>query len=799
MKRIILLINVLLYFSVLSAQDITQTIRGRIVDQQSKLPLPGVNVVVKDTDPLIGTVSGGNGYFQLEEIPIGRQTVFVSMIGYEPVTIKNINVNSGKEVVLNIEMEEKVIETEEVVVKAYRKDRPINEMATISARSFSVEETEKYAGSWGDPSRMATNYAGVSVGGSQINDIIIRGNSPAGLLWRLEGVNIPNPNHFGSLGSTGGPISMLNNNVLANSDFYTGAFPAEYGNALAGAFDLRMRPGNSQKREYLAQVGFNGFEFGLEGPFSKKHHASYLANYRYSTMGVVDKLGIEMGIGAVPYYQDLTFKFNFPSTRLGSFSVFGLGGLSHIDFALDDVDTSFVDCNPNNEMLIDTLTGGTHFTSDMGVVGFSHTYFFNKNVKNAASLKTRFAVSKTKSTTADSIFENKIKSSLYGQELNKAKWSINSELHKKFSASNSIEIGFVYDYNQISFVDSFYHDKTDRFYNRYNIEGEYSLIQSFAQWKHKFSDDLTLNSGVHFQYFDYSEDYAIEPRLGLKWKMSQSSTLSAGYGLHSQKQADLMYFYKTLVDTADNQYISTNKELEFSKSHHFVVGYEHSFTPNLRFKIETYYQYLYNIPVERDESYFSLINFGLSYYLQPTDSLVNEGMGRNYGVDITFEKFLHNNYYFLATLSLFDSKYEGSDGVLRHTIYNGQYVANLLGGYEFNIGNTKQHALAFDVKMITAGGMRSVPVKEAVSQERCEVVYDYENAFERQHKAYFRLDLRISYKMNMKRFSQEWALDITNLTGRQNHFIETYDPEEGKYEEVSQQGFMPMMFWRIVF
>jgi hypothetical protein len=168
-----------------------------------------------------------------------------------------------------------------------RKDQAINEMAVVSARSFTIDETERYAGSLGDPSRMAANFAGVTSVSDQRNDIVIRGNSPLGLLWRLEGLEIPNPNHFGSIGTTGGPISMLNINHLTNSDFYTGAFPAEYGNALAGAFDIRMRNGNNQKHEFMGQMGFNGFELGAEGPFSSNSQASYMANFRYSTLEVL--------------------------------------------------------------------------------------------------------------------------------------------------------------------------------------------------------------------------------------------------------------------------------------------------------------------------------------------------------------------------------------------------------------------------------------------------------------------------------------------------------------------------------
>jgi hypothetical protein len=790
MQKVITLFVLIFLFTFGYSQELTQTIRGKVIERESKLPLPGVNVVLLNSDPLKGTATNIDGTFKLQEVPIGRQSIEATMIGYEPEIIRNIDLRSGKELILTIEMEQKVIETEAVVVKAYRKDKPKNEMATVSARSFTIEETEKFAGSWGDPARMATNYAGVSTGGSQVNDIIIRGNSPAGLLWRLEGINIPNPNHFGSLGTTGGPISMLNNNVLSNSDFFTGAFPAEYGDALAGAFDLKMRNGNNEKREYLAQVGFNGFELGAEGPFSKEGKSSYLFNYRYSTLGVLNVLGIELGVGAVPYYQDLSFKLNFPRTKLGHISIFGLGGKNHIHYDINETDTLF-------DNTIEETHNETKFASSMGVIGFSQTIYLNSDMQKASRLKNTIAVSGLSSRT-DSYYEvDNVLENDYGDERQEIKYSFKSELLKKFNSRNTVKLGGNFDMIQMSYLDSFYYDQNQQYYTGYDLEGTMGLLQVYSHWKHKFSDMLTINAGLHGQYLNINNDFILEPRLGVEWEFLPKHHLKLGYGLHSQTQPRSIYFLRTLVDTTNRSYISTNENLEFSKSHHFVLGYDHSFNSTFRVKVETYYQQLFDIPVESDPSYFSMINYGLSYYLSGRDSLVNSGTARNYGVDITLEKFLSNNFYFLTTLSLFDSKYRDGNDVLRNTIYNGNFVVNALGGYEHEVGNN--NAIAIDVRAASAGGLWSIPVREELSMKLGEVRYDYANAYTRQNKDYFRLDLRLSFKMNKEKFSQEWALDITNLTNRLNHFITQFDPDTGEYTEVSQQKMMPMMFWRIVF
>ena len=339
--------------------QITQTIRGTVVERVTQKPLSGATIIVAGSEPLIGTTTNEKGNFRLAQLPLGRYKLQISFVGFKTIILTNIDLSSVKETVLFIEMDEEMILNKTVTINAGRKDKPQNEMAYVSARTFSIEETEKYPGSLGDPSRMAQSYAGIISGGDQVNDIIIRGNSPSGLLWNLEGINIPNPNHFGKLGSSGGPVSMLNNNVLRNSDLYTGAFPAEFGNALSGVFDLKIRSGNNEKHEYLAQVGANGFEFGIEGPFSKKNAASYLINYRYSTFKVFDALGLDLGAGALPFYQDLNFKLNFPFKKNKGLSVFGIGGQNSIDY----YDTSRITKNFTN------LIGW------MGVIGMS--YHFN--------------------------------------------------------------------------------------------------------------------------------------------------------------------------------------------------------------------------------------------------------------------------------------------------------------------------------------------------------------------------------------------------------------------------------------
>ncbi len=785
-QKLFILVSILFLCNWGYAQkDYTQKVRGTVIDATSKSPIPGANIVVLNTEPLLGTVSDDNGDFTLNNVPVGKHSISIGFVGYKPVQMRNLLVKSGKELILNVELEELIITTEEVVVKAYgRKDRALNEMANISARSFTVEETERYAGTWLDPARMAANYAGVMAVGDQRNDIIIRGNSPLGLLWQLEDINIPNPNHFGTLGTTGGPISILNNNLLDNSDFFTSAFPAEYGNALSGVFDLRMRNGNNQKREYVAQVGMNGFELGAEGPFSKKSKASYLLNYRYSTLAIFDALGIRFGVSGVPQYQDVSFKINVPGTKLGRFTLFGVGGTSYIEILEKN--------RKENDWTFGHDKLDLRFGSDMGVVGMSHLLFFNKNTR----IKTAIATSYTKSTAkADSVYNNLPSLNYYGDESSETKYSLSTKFTQKVSAKTNYNIGLLVDLYQISYRDSgLFDDYTYRRLTETDNENMY-LLQGFAQFQHKFNNQLTFYGGVHYQYFSLNGSQVFEPRTSIRYEINEQHALSAGFGLHSQLQPRLFYFLQTLMP--DSSYRRTNYNLDFSKSNQFVVAYDFLINKNLRLKLEGYYQHLHNIPVEQNSSYYSIVNYGNEFYSPRKDSLVNTGRAKNYGVELTFEKFLSKNYYFLFTASIFESKYYGSDGIERNTIYNSNYVFNFLSGYTFNIG--KYNSLSLDFKVVNAGGKHYIPIDLEQSRLVGAEVSNYDEAYEPSFPNYFRLDGRISFKLNHKKFNTEFAFDVQNLTKHQNVLLESYDKESGEVRYDYQLGLFYVFLMRFQF
>jgi len=779
------------------AQNV-QTIRGQVTDAQSNYPIVGAVIVVLNSNPLLGTTTDDNGYFRLEKVPLGRHTIKLSMLGYEERIIPNVLLNSGKELTLNLNLQERLVSSADVVITAKESKRDLinNEFTSVSARSLNMEETSRYAGSRNDPGRMAANFAGVVSNNDSRNDIIIRGNSPIGVLWRMEGADIPNPNHFGALGATGGPVSMLNYNVLEQSDFLTGAFPAEYGNAYGGVFDLRMRKGNSDKREYMAQIGFNGFEAGLEGPFKKGKRSSYLVNYRYSTLAAFQAVGFNLGTGsAVPYYQDLSFKMNFELNKNMNLSWYGIGGFSKINFKGKDADTTSFYSGARQNLL---------YKTNMGTSGLVFKHFFNEKTYQKIVLTSSINNVSTKNDSigleangSGKVDYNNI-TFKYGDKSNNTRMALRYFLNHKINTRFTISGSAYVDRIGYNFKDSVLETKGGIQYFRplKNQKGNTFLYQAFVQTQYLATEYLTFNVGLHGQYLSLNKSASVlEPRFGANYKLSPKSSLNLGYGLHSQMQALSAYFYQTELGNGNNY--KTNTDLNFTKAHHLVLGYSQSIGSNLRFKAETYYQSLYNVPVEAKSSSFSLLNYGSDFTYVDRDSLVNSGIGKNMGVELTLERFFTKGYYFLFSNSLYDSKYQGSDKVWRNTAFNGKYVSNLLVGKEWKL--SEKNTLALDIKLTTAGGRRLTPINLAASQAAGEAKYYEDRAYENKAKNYFRADFKITYRRNGKRIMQEWYLDLQNLFNTKNVFSQTYGVAKNKIGTTYQLGLFPLVQYRLTF
>jgi hypothetical protein len=779
----------------------TQVVRGVVRDRDTQELLYGVSVAVQGIDPPLTALTDEEGRFRFAAVPVGRHVLAMGAMGYKTITVPNVLVTAGKEVVLEVQLEASVEALREAVVtRDSGKDRPQNELAKVSARTFSLEEVTRYSGGRNDVARLATNFAGVTAANDARNDIVVRGNSPTGLLWRVEGLPVPTTNHFATLGTTGGPVSALNTNLLRTSDFLTGAFPAEYGNANAAVFDVRFRSGNNERHEFTGQLSaFSGAELMAEGPLSRSKGSSYLVAARYGIAGVA-----ATGTSATPYYQDIAFKLDLGRTKLGRFEVFGVGGNSSIDFIGAELDSTDLFADPNVD---------SYFTSRLAMGGVNHFLQLNersylRTTVGTTYLRTRFDQDNYTEGTSD---QPPVSYRATEVEDREQRYTVSTQYNNKIAPRFNLRTGTVVEVFDIL---SSVRDRDDRpdvpdadgdgipdtFVQVRDVDGSTVLAQLYAQGEYKVSDVLALTGGLHGQYLQETGDAMVGPRAGLSWQFRPDQRISFGYGLHGQLVPLPILFYQQEV--APGVYERTNADLEFQKSHHFVLAYDRRFGPDWRVKAEAYHQELYDLGIERTTSSYSTVNEGADFVFTERGSLQSAGKGSNQGVELTVEKFLSRGYYMLATASLFSSRYAGSDGVDRNTGFDSRYVLNALVGREWLVGRAKRNAITFDTKFTTSGGRPYSPIDlEATRANGGREVYVDGDAYSLRYDDYLRLDVKVGMRLNSAggRVSHQFFVDLQNVTDRENIFVERYNPVTDRINPVYQNGFFPDFMYRIQF
>lgn len=778
---------------VVSASVQAQTVSGVLVDAQSEMPLIGATVeVVGNTEASLGTTTDIDGRFSLTGVALGRQSLRVSYVGYQPQVIDNVVVTAGKDVVLNVSLEESFSQLETAVVVA--KTDPgasVNELSTISTRSFTAEQVNRFAGGRSDVSRLATNFAGVSTADDSRNDIVVRGNSPTGVLWQLEGVPIPNPNHFSTLGTTGGPVSALNTNLIGASDFSTSAFAAEYGNALSGVFDLGLRRGNRDRHEFMAQLGtFTGLEVLAEGPMGG---GSYVVGFRNSFVGFADAIGVPIGTSATPDYRDLTFNLDFGTTKAGKFSVFGIGATSTIDFLGNEIDSTDLFANPGRN---------AYARSQFGVLGVRHNIILNERTYLRTVVSGSFQGSTydeydLTGDGGDGLLFTQVDDDLFRTTL---KSFVNTKINRRLTVRTGAQV----DVSQLRTTVDDRDGSPDRDEDGQrdldrlrDFDGAFTLGQVFAQARYKLTERLTANVGLHAQYFDINEAFVLEPRLALSAQATEQLKFTLGYSRHAQTPALPVFLFRDPATGGS----AGNESLGFIRADHYVLGADYGLAPKWRLKGEVYYQYLFDVPVDVTPTSFSLLNAGADFVFPEKGSLVSEGTGTNYGFELTLEHFFADNWYLLATGSVFESTYEGSDGVERNTAFNNRYVGNLLGGKEWLFGKTSRHRLTVSAKVTGSGGRYFSPVDLALSRELGTDIRDETRAYSQRYDAYFRTDLKFGVQLNSskRRLSQSFFVDFQNLTNRENVFQQRFNPVNGQVNTVYQSGFFPDVQYRVTF
>ena len=742
-----ILVILMLYLGIASSaftQNLEQTLRGKITDKITLQPLIGVSVHLMPGNSISFTDSLGRFYFR--KIPVGRYRISYSFLGYSKGQVSDIELKSGKEINLTIDLEETPQFLKEVFVTSERaKDRAKNEMAIVSTRQFSVTEANRYAGGFQDPARMSLNFAGVTNAGSdQNNEIIIRGNSPKGLLWRMEGIEIPNPNHFGDgQGSTSGIISMINSTSLANSDFMSGAFPAEYGNAASGVFDLRFRRGNNEKREWMAKLSVVGIDVASEGPFGK-NGGSYRAGVRYSTLELLLKSGlVNINSGNFkPAYRDLNYTIDIPLKRAGLMTLWGLAGA--------------------NDTEDEKLTTQDYSNSLMSVIGLS----YKLPTKNG-HLSTVLALTNESSTyRKNEIMANAWKNTR-DQQYRYPNFRMNATYVLKFNTSLSAKFGI--NVSQLSF------ELTDNRWDgkklvNYLNESNYTFyLQQFGQIIKKWTPSFQTTMGLHAYQFSLNQSKAIEPRMAIALENKSGGRIGLGIGWHSRIEPISTYLFKKYLP--NGSFSQPNINIAPSQALHQVISYDQRMGEHTRMKVEAYLQNINQVPVDTLRTgLFSMVNYSSGI---PSQVLENAGKGINKGIELTLERFLADDFYYLITASLFDSKFQNKDLKWRNTQFNNLFASTILVGKDFKLA--KQKSLSMNIRYLIRGGNRYTPINLAESIKRNTTVNVSSKAFEAQYPNFERIDISVAYRINKLNRTWSFRLDLQNVFNTKNVIEERYD------------------------
>ena len=793
-----LLLQVILLLTCFQLNAQNAFISGVISDKNDASTLPSASIkLINGQDSSIYTISDLDGYYEFNNLKSGHYHLEVTFMGYNPYLSKDIELFNGKHISFNIELESNFESLEDITVTALNKSELNNNSTAVSGHAFNTQDTRKYPGTRNDPARMVANFAGIVSNDDSRNDIVVRGNSPSGTIYRIEGIDIPNPNHFAVKGTSGGPVNIINDKTLDNSDFFTSAFPAEYGNSISSVFDLKLRDGNNKVHQQTFQFGLMGLEAFVEGPLAKKNNGSYLASYRYSTLSIMQDIGIEIGTNSVAKYQDASFKITLPYKNNGAkISIFGLGGISSNEINLSDEEEFTSDIYSNHER--DQL-----FKTNMAVIGLN----VKKGLNNKSFIDFSLAYSHDQQTSEHQTVHRQTINNKYILD------SITPKLYYAFYNDKAlasfkytailkknivIKIGFNSTFTHYNYSDDFYIDQLKTWDNRVNAKGNSILLQPYTSINFQLNEKLKLITGWHLQYYSLNNDLsAAEPRLGIVYNTTKKSKLSLGIGIHSQSQPDYILLAQNNIN---GKYIQQNKNIGFSKSRHYVIGYDYAFNQNFHIKTEVYFQDLYDIPVTTYSSSFSMINQGAGFDRVFPGKLTNNGTGNNYGIELTLEKYFSKKYFFLINTSVYESKYKGSDGITRDTDYNTNWITNILVGKLWKIN--EKSVLNTGIKISGAGGKRYSPIDVSASDFAGDIIIEDDMKNELQFDNYFRMDFKVSYTINAKKTTHEIGIDIANITNRKNILRYTFsrsalnngaDPITAEY----QLGLLPIFYYRI--
>ena len=762
----------MLFAFLLATSAYTQSIIGQILADD--IAVSNASVSVAGTD--VNTTSNEQGQFRIDGLAPGRYELWIQHIRFEPYT-ELIQLSSAKDLLLEVALVPASYELEEISVTT------ISPLETGFITRITEEETRRYPGTFFDPARFASSFPGAQVANDQANQLSIRGLHPDMMQWHLEGLEILNPNHLANAGTladrptqSGGGVTMLSNQVLQNSSLIYATEPGRYGNAMSGIMDIHFRPGNKEKREYTVQAGLLGLEGAAEGPFKRGGEASYLVNYRYSTVGLITALGVDFGDEKIQF-QDLSAVMNFP-TRMGAVKVFGFGGLSSNDH--DPIEQS--------EWQEDGDFKNVRYDAGGGTIGA----VWNTQVGEGNSLKIAAAFSGNYYDRSEEWPD------AINGEFRSADEGSRSKLSALFAYSGTVltdgivrlSVSFVNDWVDVTGTNGINEDLNFR------IEGSNVYVRPHFNFVKPFGRGFTLTAGAGLSFFDNSlrsdgTSLFLEPEVKLDWKINARHAISLSGRLGSQVLSDVVLAYRENFPAGQFQdpMRTANAQLSYSTS-----------LWNGVLQIAGFYHYLYDLPHSQVDQLtdFSVLN--LNAY--PINFLVfDNGNASTAGGSIGYRRNMQKGFYTAVNASIFGIEYQPASGLDTYKpTFATQYTAYLGGGKEWT--RDRDYGLrtwGLSLGLVSHSGLRSGEIDEDASQQAYRTVYVPGTYGDVQTGTYFRVDTRVYFRKDKESHASTWSLDIQNLFNIENEWLPKYDFLLNEVRVPTQLGIVPVLSYRIDF
>ncbi len=739
-------------------------INGKITDKETQAPVNDAIIEVIGLNTK--TSSDEKGNFEFKNIPYGTYQLKISSLGYETLVKTDIVVLSSRPAAVTVELMVSNITTEEIDVEGKYFQKSTDE--STSNYNLDFEEIRRAPGAVEDISRMVQILPGISPANDQRNDLIVRGGSPAENLTMIDGIEIPNINHYPTQGSTSGPIGMINVKFINSVDFSTGGFSARYGDKLSSVMHLSFREG--YRKKFLSDINLSTAGFGgvFEGPlFTTK--GSFMFSVRKSYLNLIRGA---IRLAAVPDYWDFNLKtvydFN-PNTKL---TFVGVGGLDKISFEGESSEIS--DDNPYGKAKGDQK----QFTA-----GFNLKTLFKKGyVQTVLANSTAYTNIENRDLNTDAM--------KFYYDSFESDYNAKSEVFYQINSANNIIFGGGARYIKFNYDNFFNADTTSFGYviPEINVsrKDKFYKASAFTQYTLKLlTGRLIMNAGLRYDYFSGINDKnAVSPRLGISYSILPTTTISASTGIYYQAPE-----YIWLMSD------ERNKNLKFISANHYIAGIEHLFSADLRFSVEGYYKDYKNYPVSLLVPTYVLISGGTENGPNLIfGEAVSAGYGYSRGIDVSLHKKLTGSgFYGMLNYSLAESKITALEGGERPGSFDYRHNITVIAGYQ--LANDWLVGLKFRYTT----GRPYTPIDAEASTIAGREVSDFANFNSSRYRDYNRLDLRVDKKWNFKKLSIVSYIELQNVFNTENVYQYFWNEYKNQQSTIYQWAFLPVGGFSIQF